>query len=138
VVGLSRLLLDADSAPLTPEQHHQVRLIEQSGMMLLNLVNELLDVAKAESGRIEPHLQPVDLSAVFDELRATLRPLAAPEVVLVVEEPDNGESLITDPILLGRILRNLVSNGLNAGKSQLSRPLLAAAVQATRLVAKAP
>jgi signal transduction histidine kinase/CheY-like chemotaxis protein len=113
VTGLSRLLLDAGSAPLTADQHHQVRLIEQSGAMLLNLVNELLDVAKAESGRIEPQLQPVDLRAVFDELRATLRPLATtPEVVLVVEDPAGGESLITDPTLLGRILRNLVSNGL--------------------------
>jgi signal transduction histidine kinase/CheY-like chemotaxis protein len=113
VVGLSRLLLDADSPPLTVEQHHQVELIEQSGVMLLNLIDELLDVAKAESGRLEPQLQPVNLRAVFDELRATLRPLAvAPEVVLVVEDPADVESLITDPVLLGRILRNLVSNGL--------------------------
>jgi signal transduction histidine kinase/CheY-like chemotaxis protein len=113
VVGLSRLLLDAGSAPLTAEQHHQVQLIEQSGAMLLNLVNELLDVAKAESDRIEPNLQPVDLGGVFEELRATLRPLApTSEVVLVVEDLPEGESLITDPVLLGRILRNLVSNGL--------------------------
>jgi signal transduction histidine kinase/CheY-like chemotaxis protein len=118
VVGLSRLLLDADSPPLTAEQHHQVELIEQSGVMLLNLVNELLDVAKAESGRLEPQLQPVNLRAVFDELRATLRPLAvAPEVVLVVEDPADVESLITDPVLLGRILRNLVSNGLKFTES---------------------
>jgi signal transduction histidine kinase len=88
-------------------------MIEQSGVMLLNLVNELLDMAKAEFGRLEPHLQPVDLGAVFDELRATLRPLAAtPEVVLTVEDPSHSESLVTDPVLLGRILRNLVSNGL--------------------------
>jgi signal transduction histidine kinase len=113
VIGLSRLLLDAGSEPLAPEQHHQVRLIEQSGAMLLTLVNELLDVAKAESGRIEPHMQPVDLGAVFEELRSTLRPLApTSQVLLTIEEPADGESLITDPVLLGRILRNLVSNGL--------------------------
>jgi signal transduction histidine kinase len=113
VIGLSRLLLDAGSAPLTQEQHHQVQLIEQSGAMLFTLVNELLDVAKAESGRIEPHLQPVDLRAVFDELRSTLRPLApTSQVLLAIEDPADGESLITDPVLLGRILRNLVSNGL--------------------------
>jgi signal transduction histidine kinase len=113
VIGLSRLLLDAGSAPLTPDQRHQVQLIEQSGTMLLTLVNELLDVAKAESGRIEPHLQPVDLGAVFDELRSTLRTLApTSQVLLAIEDPTDGESLITDPVLLGRILRNLVSNGL--------------------------
>lgn len=113
VIGLSRLLLDAGSAPLTTEQHHQVQLIGQSGAMLLTLVNELLDVAKAESGRIEPHLQPVALGAVFDELRSTLCPLApTSQVLLTIEDPADVESLVTDPVLLGRILRNLVSNGL--------------------------
>jgi signal transduction histidine kinase len=98
---------------LTQEQHHQVQLIEQSGALVLTLVNELLDVAKAESGRIEPHLQPVDLGAVFEELRSTLRPLApTSQVLLAIEDPADGELLITDPVLLGRILRNLVSNGL--------------------------
>ena len=113
VVGLSRLLLDADSEPLTDEQHHQVQLIEESATLLLTLVNELLDVAKAESGRIEAHLEPVDLRAVFDQLRSTLRPLVpTTDVVLVVEDPVEGCSLVTDAALLGQILRNLLSNGL--------------------------
>ena len=113
VVGLSRLLLDAASAPLTGEQRHQVQLIQESGTILLTLVNELLDVAKAESGRLEAHLEPVDLPAMFTQLRSILLPLApTPDVVLVVEDPAEGESLVTDPVLLGRILRNLVSNGL--------------------------
>jgi signal transduction histidine kinase len=113
VVGLCRLLLDAASAPLTGEQRHQVQLIQESGTILLTLVNELLDVAKAESGHLEAHLEPVDLPAMFTQLRSTLLPLApAPDVVLVVEDPAEGESLVTDPVLLGRILRNLVSNGL--------------------------
>jgi signal transduction histidine kinase len=113
VVGLCRLLLDTGSDPLTGEQRYQVQLIEESGTMLRNLVNDLLDVAKAESGRIDANPEPVDLRAVFDQLRSTLRPLAAaPDVALVVEDPVAGGSLVTDPVLLGRILRNLVSNGL--------------------------
>jgi CheY-like chemotaxis protein/anti-sigma regulatory factor (Ser/Thr protein kinase) len=79
--------------------------------MLLSLVNELLDVAKAESGQLAATIVPTDLGSVLDELRATLRPVAGAEVELVVEPPAI-DVVWTDPVLLGRILRNLVSNGL--------------------------
>jgi CheY-like chemotaxis protein/nitrogen-specific signal transduction histidine kinase len=112
VLGLSRLLLDPRSDALTPEQRHQVEMIHDSGAMLLSLVNELLDVAKAESGRLEAHPEPTDLRSVFDQMRASMAPLAPADVALVVEEPPDAARLVTDPLLLGRILRNLVSNAL--------------------------
>ncbi|HEY0811927.1 MAG TPA: ATP-binding protein [Pseudonocardia sp.] len=113
VLGLSRLLLDADSEPLSGEQRYQVEMIRDSGAILLALVNELLDVAKAESGRIEAELVATDLAALFDELRAALRPLAStPGVTLTVERPDTSPLVRTDPALLGRIVRNLISNSL--------------------------
>jgi len=53
------------------------------------------------------------LRAVFNQLRSTLLPLApTPDVALVIEDPADDESLVTDPVLLGWILRNLGSNGL--------------------------
>jgi signal transduction histidine kinase len=113
VLGLSGLLLDAGSEPLTAEQKFQVGLIKDSGTVLLSLVNELLDVAKAESGSLEAHLEPVDLSMVFSQLRASLRPLTSnPGVVLQVEDPSTVPLIRTDPVLLGRILRNLLGNAL--------------------------
>lgn len=55
---------------------------------MLSLVNDLLELAKAESGRIEPTWADVDLRLVFDQLRGTLRPLAnRPGSELKVEEP---------------------------------------------------
>ncbi|GAA4702561.1 ATP-binding protein [Pseudonocardia yuanmonensis] len=112
VLGISRLLLDpGGGGSLDPEQRHQVELIRDAGAMLLSLVNELLDVAKAESGQLTATIVPTDLGAVFDALRATLRPVAGAEVELVVERPAI-DVVWTDPELLGRILRNLVSNGL--------------------------
>jgi signal transduction histidine kinase len=113
VLGLSRLLLDANSEPLSGEQRYQVEMIRDSGAILLALVNELLDVAKAESGRIEAAFVPTDLAAVFDELRAALRPIATmPGVALIVERPDTPPLIRTDSALLGRIVRNLISNGI--------------------------
>ena len=52
--GCTRLLRDPASDPLTAEQANQVELIDSSARTLLDLVNELLDLAKAESGRLEP------------------------------------------------------------------------------------
>ena len=112
VLGLARLLLDPASDALTAEQRHQVAMIHDSGAMLLSLVNELLDVAKAESGRLESHPEPTELRTVFDQVRASMAPLASSDVALVVEEPPDTPRLVTDPLLLGRILRNLVSNAL--------------------------
>jgi signal transduction histidine kinase len=113
VLGLSRLLLDPSSDRLTAEQLHQIGLIRDSGAMLLSLVNELLDAAKAESGRLTAQSELIDLGALFDQLRASLLPLVtSPAVELVVEDPVTLGPLSTDPVLLGRILRNLVGNAL--------------------------
>ena len=101
MVGLSRLLLDAGSAPLTAEQHHQVQLIEQSGAMLLNLVNELLDVAKAESDRIDRVLETTRLTEARNRLAGSLSHgqkqwleigmlLAQDPKLLLVDEPVAG------------------------------------------------
>jgi signal transduction histidine kinase len=113
IIGLGRLLTDSSSDPLTEEQARQVGLIRSSASDLLTLVNDLLDLAKAEAGRIEPEVSDVDLRAVFGELRGTLRALATrPEVELVVEDPDPAGPLRTDDVLLARVLRNLLTNAL--------------------------
>jgi signal transduction histidine kinase len=75
-------------------------------------VNDLLDLAKAEAGRVEPHWSEVDLRLVFGQLRGTLRPMATrPEVDFVVEEPQVA-SMRTDEVLLARVLRNLLTNAI--------------------------
>lgn len=113
VIGLARLLGDPRGEPLSDEQRRQVRLIEDSGATLLALVNELLDTAKAESGRLVPQLGAVDLVAVVRHLTDTLRSTArSPEVDLAIEEPASLPALWTDETMLVRILRNLLSNSL--------------------------
>ncbi len=73
IIGLGRLLTDSSSDQLTEEQRRQVELIRGSASDLLTLVNGLLDLAKAEAGRLEPNWAEVDLKAVFGQLRGTLR-----------------------------------------------------------------
>jgi signal transduction histidine kinase len=112
IIGLGRLLIDEASDPLTGDQGRQVELIRGSASDLLALVNDLLDLAKAEAGRIEPNVADVDLKAMFGQLRGTLRPLATrPEVDFVVDEPAVPR-LRTDEVLLAQVLRNLLTNAL--------------------------
>jgi signal transduction histidine kinase len=112
IIGLGRLLTDPSSDSLTEEQGRQVDLIRGSATDLLSLVNDLLDLAKAEAGRIEPNWAGVDLKAVFGQLRGTLRPLVTrSEVELIIEEPAV-TTLRSDEVLLAQILRNLLTNAL--------------------------
>lgn len=112
IIGLGRLLTDSGSDELTTEQRRQVDLIRGSATDLLTLVNGLLDLAKAEAGRIEPTWSEVDLKAVFGQLRGTLRPLATrPEVDFAVDDPDV-PTLHSDEVLLAQVLRNLLTNAL--------------------------
>ncbi|MEU5692958.1 ATP-binding protein [Actinosynnema sp. NPDC020468] len=111
VVGLTRLLVAPGADPLTPEQKRQVDLINDAGTTLLDLVNELLDTAKAESGNLRARLAPVDLPLVLAQLRGGSQPLVRPGVELVVEPPPV-TSAVTDEVMLLRVLRNLLSNAL--------------------------
>jgi signal transduction histidine kinase/CheY-like chemotaxis protein len=118
IIGLARLLVAPGSDELTDEQRHQVDLVADSGGTLLALVNELLDTAKAESGQLVAQHGPVRLAAVFGQLRGMLRPLAtSDDVRLRIEEPPALPAVLTDEVLLLRILRNLLSNGLKFTRS---------------------
>ncbi|MEE4540439.1 ATP-binding protein [Streptomyces sp. V4-01] len=112
VIGLTRLLLTPGGDPLTEEQRQQVQMISSSGSTMLALVEELLDVAKAESGRLEPELVPVDLRMLFHQLRGTLRATARPGVALVIPDAGDQPAMISDEVMLTRILRNVLSNSL--------------------------
>jgi signal transduction histidine kinase len=113
VIGLTRLLLAPGAPdPLSSEQRQQVAMIAASGSTMLALVEELLDVAKAESGRLEPELVPVDLRMLLHQLRGTLGGTARPGVVLTIPEDDHPEPFTTDEVMLTRVLRNVLSNAL--------------------------
>jgi signal transduction histidine kinase len=112
IIGLVRLLNDPASDDLSGEQHRQVDLIGGSATDLLSLVNDLLDLAKAEAGRIEPSWTDVDLRTMFGVLRGTLRPLATrPDVEFRIDEPAV-PAIRSDETLLGQVLRNLLTNAI--------------------------
>ncbi|MFI9373574.1 hybrid sensor histidine kinase/response regulator [Streptomyces parvulus] len=112
VIALTRLLLAPEAEPLSAEQRQQVTLVHASGNTLLALVDELLDVAKAEAGRLEPHPVDTDLRALFHQLRGTLQSITQPGVHLRIPDYTQQSTLVTDEVMLTRILRNVLSNAL--------------------------
>jgi signal transduction histidine kinase/CheY-like chemotaxis protein len=112
IIGLGRLLTSAGS-DLTADQRHQVGLIVGAGLGLLELVNDLLDTAKAESGQLLADPSVVELPALLARLRALLRPMTENRPVsLIVDAAGAPAELLTDEVALTAILRNLLSNGL--------------------------
>ncbi|GAA4241316.1 ATP-binding protein [Actinomadura meridiana] len=113
VIGLVRLLLDPAADPLTDEQRQQLTLIGDTGETLLTLVNELLDMAKAERGALEPRLEAVEVPALLAELSELLTPIADQAgLALTVNAATAPPIIVTDLEMLSRILRNLIGNGL--------------------------
>lgn len=112
MMALSRLLLDRVDGDLTSEQVRQVNFIKQAAESLSVLVNDLLDIAKVESGKIPIRVTRFNLAELFSALRGTLKPLQTKDVVdLIVEEPPDID-MVSDEGKLTQILRNLISNAM--------------------------
>jgi len=114
ITGLTRLLLDRTDGELAPEQEKQVSLIRGASNDLMELVNDLLDLAKVEAGKVTIRAAEFHVPILFGTLRGLLRPLLAhnASVNLVFEEPANVSPLNTDESKVSQVLRNFISNAL--------------------------
>jgi signal transduction histidine kinase/CheY-like chemotaxis protein len=113
IQALARMLLERTDGDLTPEQERQVGFIRKSAEALGDLVNDLLDLAKVEAGKIVVRPVDFDVANLFGALRGMLRPLLVNEsVALVFEEPEGIPPLRTDEAKVSQIVRNFISNAL--------------------------
>jgi signal transduction histidine kinase len=111
--ALAKLLLDRMDGDLTPEQERQVRYIEAAAADLSELVNDLLDLAKIEAGRVEVLVAPVVIDNLFRALKAMLRPLVDDARVDLVFEPCAFTAAFdSDEGKISQVLRNFISNAL--------------------------
>ncbi len=111
--SLTRLLLDRVDGPLTVEQEKQINFIRTTSEEFAEMVNDLLDLAKVEAGRIDVSPAWFELVDLFAALRGMFKPvLVNPDVQLIFEEPQGTTQLFTDNGKLSQILRNFISNAL--------------------------
>ncbi|MBK3506576.1 sensor histidine kinase [Pseudomonas sp. MF6747] len=113
ILSITSLLADELDGPLSPEQQTQVGLIRSSARELREMVDDLLDLAKIEAGRITISPAWFDMFDLFSALRGMFRPIVdASSVDLIFEEPAGLPKLYTDDKKLAQILRNFISNAL--------------------------
>jgi signal transduction histidine kinase len=111
--SIARLLVDRLDGPLTPEQEKQVGFIQSNAAEFAEMIDDLLDFAKVEAGRVEISPAWFEMVDLFSALRGMFKPvLVNPDVSLVFEEPVGIPKLFTDDKKLSQILRNFISNAL--------------------------
>ncbi len=114
ILSMTRLLEDGFDGPLNDEQLRQVRFVSASASELREMVDDLLDLAKIEAGRITISPGWFDLMDLFAALRGMFRPLVESNqrIELVFEDPPPLPMLYTDDKKLAQILRNYISNAI--------------------------
>jgi len=111
--SITRLLSDRVDGPLTPEQERQIGFIESTTAEFAEMVDDLLDLAKIEAGRVEISPAWFEMVDLFSALRGMFKPvLTNPATALIFEEPGELPRLYTDDRKLSQILRNFISNAL--------------------------
>jgi PAS domain S-box-containing protein len=113
IIGFTGTLLMKLPGPLTADQDKQLRTVQTSARHLLSLINDLLDVAKIEAGKVELSLEPVDCKAVLEEVAASLAPQAERKGVRFELDLPPGELVVrTDRRALSQIVLNLADNAI--------------------------
>ena len=114
IISLARMLMDRIDGDLTGEQLKQIRYIESSARVLQELVNDLLDLAKVEAGKVRMRPKKFEIHELFSALKGMLKPLLADNtsVSLNFDAADELIPLRTDEGKVSQILRNLISNAI--------------------------
>lgn len=113
ILSITSLLADELDGPLSAEQHKQVAFVSNATRELSDMVDDLLDLAKIEAGRITISPGWFDMLDLFAALRGMFRPIVnSTSVDLIFEEPTGLPRLYTDDKKLAQILRNFISNSL--------------------------
>lgn len=125
VTGYAEMLLDGDGGPLTPDQEHMVRTIDRNARRLLDLVEDILTVARMDVGVNRMTAEPVDIAAVAESAVEAVRPsMVAKSLALDLDAQPHVGSVIGDRSQLERVLLNLLSNAVkftpNGGRISLT------------------
>ncbi|MEL7267323.1 MAG: ATP-binding protein [Planctomycetota bacterium] len=111
IIGFSEVLQDVEA--LTDRQQRYARNIRKSGRLLLDMINDILDLAKVEAGKTVMRAERCQLNQIVSAGADLVRNLADDKnIVLEVETLDNPPPTLQDPNKIAQILTNLLSNAI--------------------------
>ena len=113
IIGFSEFLLGKDREQLSPDQREYLGDILNSGNHLLQLINDVLDLAKVESGKMELSAQAFSPRRAVEEVCSVVKPLAAEKHLALTTRIDPAvETVVIDPLRFKQVLFNLLSNAV--------------------------
>lgn len=114
VLGFTDIMIEGLDGPLTEQMETDLKVIRKNGRHLLNLINDVLDMAKIEAGRMNLAPEFFNLTEVLHEVKDILEPLAHEKSLELLFETDVPEdlNLVADRMRLRQVLLNLVGNAI--------------------------
>jgi signal transduction histidine kinase len=113
ILGFADLLVSSPKENLSPRARESLERIRRNGEHLLSLINDVLDLAKAEAGRLDVRLAPINMSQLVRACCAEVDSLRiGKDVQLVVDAPDPPIETLSDAQRVRQILLNLLSNAI--------------------------
>lgn len=113
ILGYTDLLLESSSDPPTPFQAEGLRIVHRNGHRLLNLVNDLLDVSRLESGRFSIEPAPLSMAALLRQLTEEARLQAAQKgLTLATDLSDGLPVVLADGPRVAQVVNNLLANAI--------------------------
>jgi len=112
ILGFSQLLSERVAGELNEKQARYVEFVNKSGRDLLDLINDMLDLSKMESGKYDVQPDYVSISSIVESVVATSSPELKKGKELVAEVEPNMPLFVSDKVKLLQILLNLISNAL--------------------------
>jgi PAS domain S-box-containing protein len=107
ILGFSQVL---DMEPISAEQHGFVHEVQKAGEHLLELINELLDLAQIEAGRMTMVVEPVSLRSVIEQAVGLVQPLLHARKLTLLSQCEQSCTVLADRTRLRQILLNLLAN----------------------------
>ncbi|MDR2965795.1 MAG: response regulator [Treponema sp.] len=114
IMGFSDLALDTPEDTVPPHIREYLSKIKDSAKWLLNIVNDILDISKIESGKMELEKVPFSVEEVFSRCQSVILPVIKEKglYLRICAESPNGKKLVGDPVKLYQVIMNLLSNAV--------------------------
>jgi PAS domain S-box-containing protein len=113
IIGFAELMADARFGPLPDRYQEFAHVMHASAQHLLQLINDILDLAKVESGKVDLKAEPVDLAQVVSETTTIIKGLAAKRRIQLLTDVDPALGVVhLDPMRLKQVIYNYLSNAV--------------------------
>lgn len=117
IMSFTEILLMKLDGPLNPQQEEDLEMVKESGKDLLSLINNILDLSKIENGKLDLHIEPIQINGMISSVVSQVTMKAVEKgLAIKTDIPDFPVIMMADESRLKQVLRNLIDNALKFTK----------------------